>query len=161
MRPAASGRRVHGTARSGPRQEREATLVQRQAQCTSRGGRVGKRQPAAALRDRAGSSTLQEPLILTEVRGDLARRTALITLNRPKQLNALNDALMDQLGQALLEFDADAGIGCIVVTGSDKAFAAGADIAAMATKTYMQAHQGEFITRNWETMRRAREDLLA
>ena len=95
------------------------------------------------------------------MRGDLARRTALITLNRPKQLNALNDALMDQLGQALLEFDADAGIGCIVVTGSDKAFAAGADIAAMATKTYMQAHQGEFITRNWETMRRVRKPVIA
>ena len=59
-------------------------------------------------------------------------RVGLITLNRPKQLNALNDALMDALGQALLAFDADDGIGAIVITGSAKAFAAGADIAAMA-----------------------------
>ena len=71
--------------------------------------------------------------ILSELRGDGARRTGLITLNRPKQLNALNDALMDELGAALLGFDADDGIGCIVITGSDKAFAAGADIGAMAT----------------------------
>ena len=70
--------------------------------------------------------------ILTDVRGDGARKTGLITLNRPKQLNALNDALMDELGAALKAFDADAAIGCIVVTGSEKAFAAGADIAAMA-----------------------------
>ena len=65
-------------------------------------------------------------------RGDGPRRTGLITLNRPKQLNALNDALMDELGAALLAFDADDGIGCIVITGSEKAFAAGADIGAMA-----------------------------
>ena len=70
--------------------------------------------------------------ILTELRGEGARKTGLITLNRPKQLNALNDALMDELGAALRAFDADAGIGCIVVTGSEKAFAAGADISAMA-----------------------------
>ncbi|HYN58213.1 MAG TPA: enoyl-CoA hydratase [Rubrivivax sp.] len=99
--------------------------------------------------------------ILTDLRGDGARRTALITLNRPKQLNALNDALMDELGAALLGFDRDDAIGCIVVTGSDKAFAAGADIGAMATKTYMQAYQGEFITRNWETMRQVRKPVIA
>jgi len=99
--------------------------------------------------------------ILTDLRGDGARRTALITLNRPKQLNALNDALMDELGAALLGFDRDDAIGCIVVTGSDKAFAAGADIGAMATKTYMQAYQGEFITRNWETIRQVRKPVIA
>jgi enoyl-CoA hydratase len=104
---------------------------------------------------------MNDPLILTEVRGDGARRTALITLNRPKQLNALNDALMDQLGDALLAFDRDEGIGCIVLTGSEKAFAAGADIAAMAKKTYMEAHQGEFITRNWETVKRVRKPVIA
>ena len=70
--------------------------------------------------------------ILTDTRGDGAHRTGLITLNRPKQLNALNNALMDELGAALLAFDADDRIGCIVVTGSEKAFAAGADISAMA-----------------------------
>jgi enoyl-CoA hydratase len=99
--------------------------------------------------------------ILTELRGDGPRRTALIRLNRPKQLNALNDALMDELGQALLGFDRDDGIGCIVITGSDKAFAAGADIGAMATKTYMQAYQGDFITRNWETIRQVRKPVIA
>jgi enoyl-CoA hydratase len=104
---------------------------------------------------------MNDPLILTEVRGDGPRRTALVTLNRPKQLNALNDALMDQLGEALLAFDRDEGIGCIVITGSEKAFAAGADIAAMAKKTYMEAHAGEFITRNWETVRRVRKPVIA
>ena len=103
---------------------------------------------------------MNDPLILAEVHGEGARRTALITLNRPKQLNALNDALMDALGDALLRFDADDGIGCIVITGSDKAFAAGADIAAMAKKTFIEAHQGEFITRNWETIRRVRKPVI-
>jgi enoyl-CoA hydratase len=99
--------------------------------------------------------------ILTDLRGDGPRRTALISLNRPKQLNALNDALMDELGAALLGFDRDDGIGCIVITGSDKAFAAGADIGAMATKTYMQAYRGDFITRNWETIREVRKPVIA
>ena len=103
----------------------------------------------------------EEPLVLTEVRGEGERRTGLITLNRPKQLNALNDALMDQLGAALLAFDADDGIGCIIVTGSEKAFAAGADIAAMARMEYMQAYKGNFITRNWETMRQVRKPVIA
>lgn len=80
--------------------------------------------------------------ILTEVRGEGARKTGLITLNRPKQLNALNGQLMDELGAALLAFEADEGIGCIVITGSEKAFAAGADIAAMATLGYMEAYTG-------------------
>jgi enoyl-CoA hydratase len=99
--------------------------------------------------------------ILTELHGATARRTAVITLNRPKQLNALNDDLMDELGSALLAFDRDDAVGCIVITGSDKAFAAGADIGAMATKTYMQAYQGAFITRNWETIRQVRKPVIA
>jgi enoyl-CoA hydratase len=99
--------------------------------------------------------------ILTELRGDGARRAVVIRLNRPKQLNALNDALMDDLGAALLGFDRDDSIGCIVITGSDKAFAAGADIGAMATQSYMQAYQGDFITRNWETIRRVRKPVIA
>jgi enoyl-CoA hydratase len=88
-------------------------------------------------------------------------RVGLITLNRPKQLNALNDALMDALGQALLAFDADDRIGAIVITGSAKAFAAGADIAAMADWTYMDVYRSDFITRNWETIRRVRKPVLA
>ncbi len=102
-----------------------------------------------------------EALILTDRRGDGPRRTALITLNRPKQLNALNDALMDQLGAALLRFDADATIGCIVITGSERAFAAGADIGAMATKTFAEAYGDDFITRNWEAIRRVRKPVIA
>ena len=104
---------------------------------------------------------MEEPLILREVCGDGERRTGLITLNRPKQLNALNDALMDQLGAALLELDADTAIGCIVITGSEKAFAAGADIAAIAHKTFIEAHQGGLITRNWETIRQVRKPVIA
>ena len=99
--------------------------------------------------------------ILTELRGDGARKTGLITLNRPKQLNALNDQLMDELGAALKAFDADAGIGCIVVTGSEKAFAAGADISAMAKMTLTDAYGGDFITRNWETIRSIRKPVIA
>ena len=90
--------------------------------------------------------------ILVETRG----RVGLVTLNRPKALNALNDALMDELGAALKAFDADDGIGAIVVTGSEKAFAAGADIGMMATYSYMDVYRGDYITRNWETVREIR-----
>ena len=95
--------------------------------------------------------------ILTETRGPVG----LITLNRPKQLNALNDALMDALGAALKAFDADPAIGCIVLTGSDKAFAAGADIAAMAQKTFPATYGEDFISRNWETMLQIRKPVIA
>ncbi|MDP3085767.1 MAG: enoyl-CoA hydratase [Rubrivivax sp.] len=104
---------------------------------------------------------MSEALILTEIIGDGARRTGLITLNRPKQLNALNDALMDQLGAALLAWDADDAIGCIVITGSERAFAAGADIGAMAGYSYMDAYLGNYITRNWETVRQVRKPVIA
>ena len=98
-----------------------------------------------------------DTVILSHTQG----RVGVIMLNRPKQLNALNDALMDALGAALLAFDADATIGAIVITGSDKAFAAGADIAVMADWTYMDVFQGDFITRNWETIRRVRKPVIA
>lgn len=104
---------------------------------------------------------MTESLVLIERRGEGARRTALLRLNRPKQLNALNSELMDQLGAALLAADADAGIGCIVITGNDKAFAAGADIAAMARKTYAEAMAEPFITRNWETIVQVRKPVIA
>jgi enoyl-CoA hydratase len=99
--------------------------------------------------------------ILTAEHGDGALRTGVITLNRPKQLNALNDALMDDLGAALKAYDADDGIGCIVVTGSEKAFAAGADIAAMAHYDYMHVHKTNYITRNWETITTIRKPVIA
>lgn len=104
---------------------------------------------------------MSEALILTEIIGDGARRTGLITLNRPKQLNALNDALMDQLGAALLAWDADDAIGCIVITGSERAFAAGADIGAMAGYSYMDAYLGNYITRNWEALKNVRKPVIA
>ena len=104
---------------------------------------------------------MTDALILTEFHGDGDRRTALIRLNRPKQLNALNDALMDQLGAALIAFDRDDGIGCIVITGNEKAFAAGADISAMARFDYMHVHQTDFITRNWETLLQVRKPVIA
>jgi enoyl-CoA hydratase len=100
-------------------------------------------------------------LILTEIRGSGERRTALVTLNRAKQLNALNDALMDELGAALLGFEHDPAIGCIVITGNERAFAAGADIGAMAGKSFAEAYGGDFITRNWETMRQVRKPVIA
>ena len=96
-------------------------------------------------------------LILVESRD----RVGLITINRPKQLNALNDAVMDELGAALLAFDADDGIGAIVITGSEKAFAAGADIGAMANFSFVDAYRGDYITRNWETIRRVRKPVIA
>jgi cyclohex-1-ene-1-carboxyl-CoA hydratase len=100
---------------------------------------------------------MQEQPILVETHG----RVSVITLNRPQQMNALDDALMDALGAALLACDADADIGAIIITGNDKAFAAGADIAAMADWSYMDVYQGDFITRNWEAIRRVRKPVIA
>jgi enoyl-CoA hydratase len=88
-------------------------------------------------------------------------RVGLVTLNRPKALNALNDALMDELGAALRAFDADDGIGAIVITGSEKAFAAGADIGAMKDWSYMDVFKSDYITRNWEELRRIRKPVIA
>ena len=95
--------------------------------------------------------------ILTDVEG----KVATITLNRPEVLNALNDQLMDELGVALLSFDADDNIGCIIVTGSEKAFAAGADIASMAKYGLKDVYRGDFITRNWEAMKKVRKPVIA
>lgn len=95
--------------------------------------------------------------ILVETRG----RVGLVTLNRPKALNALNDALMDELGAALVAFDQDEAVGCIVITGSERAFAAGADIGMMAKYSYMDAYKSDYITRNWETIRRIRKPVIA
>ena len=90
-----------------------------------------------------------------------AEKVGIITLNRPKQLNALNDQLMDELGQALKAFDADDKIGCIIITGSERAFAAGADIGAMAKYSFADAYKGDYITRNWETIRSIRKPVIA
>jgi enoyl-CoA hydratase len=95
--------------------------------------------------------------ILTETRG----RVALVTLNRPARLNALNDALADELGDALRRFDADPSISVVVITGSDKAFAAGADIGAMAEWDYARVYNDNYITRNWEAIRTIRKPVIA
>lgn len=99
--------------------------------------------------------------ILTAVHGDGPRKTALITLNRPKALNALNDPLMDELGAALLAFDADDGIGCIVLTGSERAFAAGADIPTMLPHTFVSAFKSGLLSKNWETILQVRKPVIA
>ena len=90
-----------------------------------------------------------------------AGKVGVITLNRPKQLNALNDQLMDELGAALKAFDADDAIGCIIVTGSEKAFAAGADIGTIAKYGFADAYKADLITRNWETIRSVRKPVIA
>ena len=100
---------------------------------------------------------MQYENILVEIHG----KVGLVTLNRPEVLNALNDRLMDELGEALLAFDVDDDIHCMIVTGSDKAFAAGADIAAMADYSYMDAYKGNFIGRNWEQIRSVRKPVIA
>ena len=98
--------------------------------------------------------------ILVETHGNGPRKTGLIRLNRPKALNALNDQLMDELGQALLAFDADDGIGCIVLTGSERAFAAGADIPTLTQHDFMSAYTSKLITKNWETILQVRKPVI-
>src|ERR671938_444637 len=96
-------------------------------------------------------------LIKTEQRG----RVGVITLNRPKQMNALNPQLMQELGAALGAFDGDEGVGAIVITGNEKAFAAGADIGVMKDYSYMDAYLADYITRDWEHIRRIRKPVVA
>src|ERR1051326_7680221 len=95
--------------------------------------------------------------ILVERHGKIG----IVTLNRPTALNALNAALIAELGRALDYFEADPAIGAIVLTGSDKAFAAGADIKEMAEKTYMQAYSEDFITSGWERVAQCRKPVIA
>lgn len=101
------------------------------------------------------STTPETILVRTE------GRVGIVTLNRPKQLNALNDQLMNELGAALAAFDTDPEIGCMIVTGSEKAFAAGADIGAMARYSFADVYVGDYITRNWETIRSVRKPVIA
>ena len=94
--------------------------------------------------------------IITETRG----RVALVTLNRPQALNALNAALVGELNHALEAFDADRGIGCIVITGSERAFAAGADIKEMSGLTYPDTYLDDFIT-SWDRVAARRKPIIA
>ena len=100
-------------------------------------------------------------LIVTSTQGPDSRKVGIVTLNRPKQLNALNNELMDELGSALKAFDADDSIGCIILTGSEKAFAAGADIGAMAQYSFADVYNNDYITRNWEQIRSIRKPVIA
>ncbi|MBC8793704.1 MAG: enoyl-CoA hydratase, partial [Tagaea sp. CACIAM 22H2] len=95
--------------------------------------------------------------ILVETNGAVG----IIRLNRPKALNALCAALIAELGQALDAFEADDAIGAIVLTGSEKAFAAGADIKEMASKTYMDVYLTDFITKGWERITVCRKPIVA
>jgi len=94
--------------------------------------------------------------IIVETRG----KVGLVTLNRPAALNALSEALMTELGQALDAFEADAGIGAIVITGSEKAFAAGADIKQMQAKSFLDAYTADFIG-TWDRVSRCRKPVIA
>jgi enoyl-CoA hydratase len=99
--------------------------------------------------------------LIVETQPEGGPGVALIRLNRPEALNAFNDTLMDELTAALDEAEADPAVGCIVITGSDKAFAAGADIKAMAAKTYADAYAEDFISKNWERAARCRKPVIA
>jgi enoyl-CoA hydratase len=94
--------------------------------------------------------------IIPEVKG----RVGLVTLNRPQALNALNSSLILELNQVLDAWEADPSIGCIVLTGSEKAFAAGADIKEMQAKTYVEAYTEDFIA-SWERITRCRKPVVA
>jgi len=95
--------------------------------------------------------------ILVETRGPVG----LVTLNRPEALNALSATLIRELGQALDAFEADDAVGAVVVTGSEKAFAAGADIKEMAGRSYMDVYLSDFITRGWERITSCRKPVVA
>ena len=94
--------------------------------------------------------------IIVETKG----KVGLITLNRPDALNALNGALIRELGEAVDAFEADQGIGCVVITGSERAFAAGADIKEMASKSFVEAYVSDFLA-DWEKVSRARKPVIA
>jgi enoyl-CoA hydratase len=117
----------------------------------------GSQQDRGMIQRPKGPLTMTYELILTKTEG----RVGIVTLNRPKQLNALNDQLMDELGAALKAFDADDNIGCMILTGSEKAFAAGADIGAMASYSFADVYKGDYITRNWEQIRGIRKPIIA
>lgn len=89
------------------------------------------------------------------------RRVGMITLNRPQQLNALNEQLMRELTAALNDFESDDDIGCILITGSEKAFAAGADIQVMQDLDYMDVYGADYITRDWERLKTCRKPVVA
>ncbi len=100
---------------------------------------------------------MSESLVKVEVRG----RVGILTLNRPKVLNALNNAVIEELAAAVAAFDADEGIGAMVLTGNEKAFAAGADIGAMAEWSYMDVYKADYLGGSWDALRHIRKPIIA
>ena len=100
---------------------------------------------------------MSHPNIITETHG----KVGLIRINRPEAMNALNADILDAISTTISIFEQDDTIGCIVLTGSDKVFAAGADIGAMQHYDYMDAYQNDFITRHWERIKTARKPIIA
>jgi len=100
---------------------------------------------------------MSESFVKVEVRG----RVGLLTLNRPQALNALSNEVIDELSAAVRAFEADDGIGAMVLTGSQKAFAAGADIGAMSDWTYMDVYKSDYLGGNWDALRRTRKPVIA
>lgn len=101
---------------------------------------------------------------MTEYRNILVKTegaVVTVTLNRPNALNALNSELMDELSDAVDGYEADTSLRCMIITGSEKAFAAGADIKEMAAKSFSEAYREDFVTRNWERVSRARKPVIA
>jgi enoyl-CoA hydratase len=100
---------------------------------------------------------MSESFVKAEVRG----RVGLLTLNRPQVLNALSNEVIDELLAAVRAFEADDGIGAMVLTGSQKAFAAGADISAMSDWSYMDVYKSDYLGGNWDALRRIRKPIIA
>ena len=100
---------------------------------------------------------MTEKNVLTEIREDII----IVTLNRPDALNALNDDLMDELSKIVDQYEENTDLKCLILTGSEKAFAAGADIKQMQPKSYMDVYKEDFITRNWERVSRCRKPTIA
>lgn len=96
-------------------------------------------------------------VVITEIHG----KVGLIRINRPEAMNALNNDVVDGISAAIDRFEADDNIGCMVLTGNEKAFAAGADIGFMKDFDYMHAYKIDFITRNWERLRTSRKPVIA
>src|SRR6195256_4020796 len=99
--------------------------------------------------------TYQNLLVRTE------GAVGIVTLNRPQALNALNSPMMDELATVLDGFEADSAIRCVIITGSEKAFAAGADITEMAGKSFAEVYKEDFITKNWERVAHTRKPVIA
>jgi enoyl-CoA hydratase len=102
-----------------------------------------------------------DPMNFEHILVEKKNKTGIVTLNRPKALNALCQAMMEELTRALDAFEEDAGVSAIIITGSEKAFAAGADIKEMAPKNYMDVYKEDFITKNWERAARCRKPVIA